>query len=531
MKNILKYIALAPVFSLAVSCNGYLDTVPDNRTEIDNVEKLAKLVGSSYPDGNYAVMFNARVDNVSDKGAGSYTQNQVNIDSFFWRDVNATGQDSPDYFWSHAYQAIAHSNHAIEAAEKINSAESEPFLAEAKLTRALSHFILVTSFAKFWDPYGKNDSPGVPYVTKPETVVTAQYDRSTVGKVWELVEEDMLEGIKNLGSDSKYSIPRYHFNIAAANAFAARYYLYKGEWDKVVSYASNVIPVPSVFTAEKNVATGDAATIYAQNNFQPWNTTYREYSSSNQIKVDYTKASTASNLLLVEMSSWLARNANTYKYATREVDCVNTVNAINVTGGTWSYAQYHSGTENYYIPKFREHFVYTSIGSSSGYGYTMMPMFRNEEVLLSRAEAYVHMDMLDNAIADLNVFCRQRIKDYNEVSHNVTLDKIVNFYQAAVTAENNYLTTYNAYNTASWSPEKKAVLMFVLDCRRNELMWEGLRYWDMIRYKIPITHSTKDGDTNTLYPGDDRWVLQIPETAELSGLELNPRTNLLSKEW
>ena len=62
-------------------------------------------------------------------------------------------------------------------------------------------------------------------------------------------------------------------------------------------------------------------------------------------------------------------------------------------------------------------------------------------------------------------------------------------------------------------------------------MWEGLRYWDMLRYKIPIIHKTKAGDENTLYPGDDRWVLQLPETAVLAGMELNPRSNLLSKEW
>ena len=67
--------------------------------------------------------------------------------------------------------------------------------------------------------------------------------------------------------------------------------------------------------------------------------------------------------------------------------------------------------------------------------------------------------------------------------------------------------------------------------RSNEFMWEGLRYWDLVRYKIPVTHVTIDGRSNTLYPGDDRWVLQIPETAVLSGIELNPRENLLSDKW
>lgn len=73
--------------------------------------------------------------------------------------------------------------------------------------------------------------------------------------------------------------------------------------------------------------------------------------------------------------------------------------------------------------------------------------------------------------------------------------------------------------------------MCILEFRRNEFMWEGLRYFDLIRYKIPVTHKDYNGNTNTLYPGDDRWVFQIPETSVLAGMELNPRTNLLSNEW
>ena len=62
-------------------------------------------------------------------------------------------------------------------------------------------------------------------------------------------------------------------------------------------------------------------------------------------------------------------------------------------------------------------------------------------------------------------------------------------------------------------------------------MCEGLRWWDMMLYRIPITHTTKEGDSNTLYPGDDRWLLQLPETAELADVQLNPRSNFLSRQW
>lgn len=140
-------------------------------------------------------------------------------------------------------------------------------------------------------------------------------------------------------------------------------------------------------------------------------------------------------------------------------------------------------------------------------------------------------DNFDAALADLNIFCRQRVKSYNEVSHVLTQAKLVNFYKQELSDPDHYLAKYNAFGATSWSEEKRALILFVLECRRNEFMWEGLRYWDMIRYKIPVTHTTYTGESNTLYPGDDRWVLQIPETAKLSGLELNPRKKLLSNTW
>ena len=132
---------------------------------------------------------------------------------------------------------------------------------------------------------------------------------------------------------------------------------------------------------------------------------------------------------------------------------------------------------------------------------------------------------------DIYIFCRQRIKNYNEEKHVITEQTVVKFYNATLSNEDHFMKKYNAYGSASWSDVKKALILCILDFRRNEFMWEGLRWWDMMRYRIPITHTTKEGDSNTLYPGDDRWLLQLPETAELADVQLNPRSNFLSRQW
>ena len=54
MKNQNKYsIGLAAIAMLLAtsSCEGFLDKMPDNRTELDNSEKVLQLLVSAYPSG------------------------------------------------------------------------------------------------------------------------------------------------------------------------------------------------------------------------------------------------------------------------------------------------------------------------------------------------------------------------------------------------------------------------------------------------------------------------------------------------
>ncbi len=533
----MKYISLKQVFLVMTalciclsSCNKYLDTTPDNRTEIDSVEKIAQLLASAYPQASYAAMLESRCDYIVDKGQGN--ENNNNTDGFYWRDVADVSQDTPDYFWQKCYYSIAEVNHALEAAETLTEADKKevsPYIGEAHMIRAFSHFLVASLYSNYF-----TDTPesavGVPYVDEPETVVIKQYDRGTVAAINQKIEEDMAKGFELLGSDAVYKVPRYHFNAKAANAFAARYYLYNKNWQKVIDHASKVIPVPTTFIENGNVSSEDPAYVYIDNNFQPWTGQYQTVPSSNDIKAYYTNGTNPSNLLLTEMSSRLSRYCNPWRYGV-DGGTIKEIYSTTVAGTTLAYKTYSSSSTHYYVPKYREHFVKTSINASTGYIYTIHPYFRNEEVLLNRAEAYAMLGQYENALRDINMFFRKLIKSYSETTHYVSEEKLLAFYEDACEYEENFLNKYKAYGADTWDNTKKSLILCILDLRNMEFKWEGLRYWDLIRYKIPVTHINLAGETNTLYPGDDRWILQIPEAATLSGLELNPRTNLLSREW
>jgi hypothetical protein len=70
----------------------------------------------------------------------------------------------------------------------------------------------------------------------------------------------------------------------------------------------------------------------------------------------------------------------------------------------------------------------------------------------------------------------------------------------------------------------QALITFILDERQKEFMHEGLRWFDIKRYGIPVQHELEDGSTIELDNDDDRKVLQIPQAAiDVGGLEPNPR--------
>lgn len=559
VKYIYRLLAVGGLL-LGASCNDYLDTVPDNRTEIDTPEKVGKLVASAYPKACYAINFNARVDYVTDSEL-SNKEKLSNTDPFFWREPNSTAQDSPNYLWSQCYRAISHANAAIEASARFDDELTAAYIAEARLARAYSHFLLVTTFAQMYDPTApeaNDEHPGVPYVDESEDVSIKQYDRETVARTYERIGTDLTYGLEHLGSDAVHRVPRYHFNYAAAHTFASRYYAFRGEWEKVVEEASKVIPKPTdikeVAPGIRNVSATDPAAIFALDNFQPWTTDYAK-NGVKDVRPWYWRMTTKSNLLLCEMISSVA-SCGTMRYACSLADTNNTVNSANPTGGKWAYMCSGDNKPFSWVGKYENQFTKNNIYSTTGNNYSIYMLLHAEEALFNRIEAYIHLGQLDEAVADLNIFCRTRIFDhvtkdaYDEEEHCLTLDRIYDFYAKYKPANGTpyevlladggsknpdyFMNKYNAYDTSSWDVKRQALLHFLLDCRRNEFLFEGIRYWDMWRYRIPIYHVTQldqQGPSNWLMPGDDRWVLQIPEESVLSGVELNPRERLLTPEW
>jgi hypothetical protein len=224
---------------------------------------------------------------------------------------------------------------------------------------------------------------------------------------------------------------------------------------------------------------------------------------------NYEKATQAANLLLVETASSWARNYYTVRYGLNST-VRDQIITDNVTGGDWAfkYQTYTAGTNNYLIPKINEYFVRSSVNANIGYPYVMVPLFTAEEVLFNRAEANIYLNNLNATLADLNIYASTRVidkdtKKYDPVAHVINAQKLDSFY--------------NTSNT------RAAALQAVLDFKRAEYVQEGMRWFDMLRYNIPVTHVTTDGQVLTLAGDSPQRVFQLPESVSTSGMPLNPR--------
>ena len=103
--KIILLLALA-LTCMITSCESYLDTMPDQRTELNSVRKVKDLLMSAYSTASSIQMEEFMSDNRMD--------------------------NTPRYLWNGCYSAIAAANQALQAIEELGDPEeAQPYKGEA----------------------------------------------------------------------------------------------------------------------------------------------------------------------------------------------------------------------------------------------------------------------------------------------------------------------------------------------------------------------------------------------------------------
>ena len=521
MKKYIGFSIIALGLTLT-SCDDWLDKLPDNRMELQTPSDVSSLLVSAYPSAHPAYLLEMYSDNTDECVNPSWSEaSRFQAQAYNWEDITETGEDeSPQELWNKHYIAIASANAAIDLIEgKGTPAEYTEQLGEALLCRAYAMFQLSTVFCKAYNPATASTDLGLPYPTHPEKVVGTVYTRGTMEDLYGQIDKDLQRGLPLVSSN--YSKPKFHFNTEAAKAFAARFYLYKGDFAKAITYATEVLGADPTAKA------------------RDWDA-YAALNMNQQIRPEaWVSADEKCNFLLQTVySEWGAisgpyRLGDKYAHSYRitydeDIASKGPFGAANSTfkQRVWS----NTALANLFHRKVPYEFEYTDLQAGIGYAHAEYAVFTTEQLLLERAEAYALSGELQKAVDDYNTI----MKIYQKYPKTFTLKQIVDFYNGVA-----YYTPKKAtvkkhfvkpvYTIDAEGSDQEALLQAILHLRRIMEVGEGYRMQDVKRYGIVIyrrqtnTSFTISAVTDSLTVDDPRRAIQLPQDVITSGLEPNDR--------
>ena len=521
MKKYIGFSIIALGLTLT-SCDDWLDKLPDNRMELQTPSDVSSLLVSAYPSAHPAYLLEMYSDNTDDCVNPSWSEaSRFQAQAYNWEDITETGEDeSPQELWNRHYLAIASANAAIDLIEgKGSPAEYSEQLGEALLCRAYAMFQLSTVFCKAYNPATASTDLGLPYPTHPEKVVGTVYTRGTMEDLYGQIDKDLQRGLPLVSSN--YSKPKFHFNTDAAKAFAARFYLYKGDFAKAITYATEVLGADPTAKA------------------RDWDA-YSALNMNQQIRPEaWVSADEKCNFLLQTVySEWGAisgpylygdKYAHSYRISYDEdIASKGPFGAANSTfkQRVWS----NTSLAKLFHRKVPYEFEYTDLQAGIGFAHAEYAVFTTEQLLLERAEAYALSGELQKAVDDYNTI----MKIYQKYPKTFTLKQIVDFYNGV-----NYYTPKKAtvkkhfvkpvYTIDAEGSDQEALLQAILHLRRIMEIGEGYRMQDVKRYGIVIyrrqtnTSFTISAVTDSLTVDDPRRAIQLPQDVITSGLEPNDR--------
>lgn len=524
-----------------VSCNDFLDEVPDSRTEIDTEVKVQKILVEAYPKTAYIQINELMSDNHDMyKEDNPYTTRYYD-EVWNWKDLTESNNESTQYIWSRGYDAIANANLALEGIEKMGGATTlalKEAKAEALLCRAYAHFMLANEFCMAYSSADADKNLGIPYVEEPITTLNPHIERGTIADVYAKIDRDIQDALPIMG-ESYMTVPKYHFNEKAAYAFATRFYLYYEKWDEALKYANLCLgssPATMLRDYDALAAIGQGSSFYnAKTNL-------------------YVDAEQPCNLLLATTRSnpgtVLGNNSTAKKYAHVPYIANNEdmgANNIWIDGSQSSVTYYwkdrygnFSGSNIYTIfYRLPRLFEYTDPVAGIGYNSSVYPIFTADECLLNRAELYIIKKQYDKAATDLNMWMHNILHTNRTLTPELITDfynNVAYSYESTDDDPDGLGSTIKKHLHPKFAIEaegstQECMFQCLLGFRRLDQMHLGMRWFDIKRYGIEIPRRVINSGglpqkiIDWMRVDDPRRAVQIPLRVRSGGVQPNPRNN------
>jgi hypothetical protein len=226
-----------------LSCDDYLDIKTVGQVIPTTVEDYRSFLTSAYSITiSSKVLTSFRSDELALSSQATGVEQYEDV--FIWNDLNPSPLMKA-YPYASFYNIIFYTNHIINSKDKIegNQEAVDQLVGEAYALRAMQYFELINLYAEPFNSSTASTDAGVPVTTIYETGV--DYPIATVEEVYRLILSDLEEAETLINIEQQTPGLNYRFSQWALQAFKARVYLYRQEWQKALDYADAALAIGS----------------------------------------------------------------------------------------------------------------------------------------------------------------------------------------------------------------------------------------------------------------------------------------------
>lgn len=249
-KRIFSIIILTSI--LLGSCSkidDFLDVPPSKTSELEikTFDQLNQLLN------NYSAVFSEEVNQTAAFSSDDYYLSSAMYDSdpsvFAISRVKYALWDSKflttnigDDFWGNEYKKIFYANTVLTYLDQVSGGTIEQknnLKAEAHFIRAYSNWVLVNTYCLPYTEANKNE-PGLPIKQTISFEENAQ--RQSLATTYQQIESDLTEALKiSMPLVQSGRSVHWRANKTAVNAFAARYWLNRNDYNKALQFANEAL--------------------------------------------------------------------------------------------------------------------------------------------------------------------------------------------------------------------------------------------------------------------------------------------------
>lgn len=385
-------------------------------------------------------------------------------------------QGGNDYMWSEGYKRIFYCNSIInnimEATEGTD-ATRRSVRAEAYLGRAMEHLLMVNIYAHHYDPATAATQPGIPIALIAD--INAKFVRNSVQEVYDQVLSDANAAIADLPLKNK--LTKFRASKAGGYALLARTYLFMGDYVNARKNADSALSLQGELKNMNDysiILPGPFPNVPGQPlgwtdipdaQLNPETIVARHFLRPFGLGMDVCASPELSALFTNDDKRW------TLYYA-----------------DGWPPAPPFNYMNRYNVKIFLRGDYYSN--------YLNVP-----EMYLVRAECFAREGNMQDALDDVNELRLNRITP----------------------------AAYVAFTPADFDNDAEKVLRFVLEERRRELAFTGMRVIDLkrlnkeARFQKTVKH-TAEGVEYELLPNSDQYLRQLWPNATIFNPDwpLNP---------